>query len=384
MPIQKINGEIIYTPMFHGDVFVQTGVTHGSQFAIMGEKDFVKQLKFNVDNLQSNTTTTISGGATAGDITLTLPATTGTLATTADTGINQLTGDVTAGPGTGSQAATIAANAVTNAKMATMAANTVKANVTGSTTTPTDVTAIASPATASSFVLRDSAGVVRDYDPAYVATTSDHFMLGSIPGGLITKTSSGVSNISALNSTSTHPGVWVLKTGTGTSSWGALIGSDVDQVLVPVGGGSFLFEFLTKVSALSDGTDTYTLQVGLTDDPYNGSIPPTTNGIYFTYSHGSNSGKWSLNTMASTVVTSSDTGSAVVADTWVKLSFVINTAGTSIQAFVNGVSAGSPITTNIPTGSTMFSWVIRKSAGTTSRSAFFDYYKMTKILTTPL
>ena len=33
-------------------------------------------------------------------------------------GLNQLTGDVTAGPGTGSQASTIAANAVTSAKMA--------------------------------------------------------------------------------------------------------------------------------------------------------------------------------------------------------------------------------------------------------------------------
>lgn len=39
-----------------------------------------------------------------------------TWATPVDTGITQLTGDVTAGPGSGSQAATIAANAVTDAK----------------------------------------------------------------------------------------------------------------------------------------------------------------------------------------------------------------------------------------------------------------------------
>lgn len=50
-----------------------------------------------------------------------------------------LTGDVTT-PGA-SLATTIAANAVTNAKMATMAANTVKANATGGSATPTDVTA---------------------------------------------------------------------------------------------------------------------------------------------------------------------------------------------------------------------------------------------------
>jgi hypothetical protein len=41
-------------------------------------------------------------------------------------GITQLTGDVTAGPGSGSVAATIAANAVTNAKLAAMTQNAVK------------------------------------------------------------------------------------------------------------------------------------------------------------------------------------------------------------------------------------------------------------------
>lgn len=56
-------------------------------------------------------------------------------------GINQLTGDVTAGPGVGSQAATIAANAVTNAKLAEMATLTIKGNNTGGTTEPLDLTA---------------------------------------------------------------------------------------------------------------------------------------------------------------------------------------------------------------------------------------------------
>jgi hypothetical protein len=55
-------------------------------------------------------------------------------------GITQLTGDVTAGPGSGSQAATIANSAVTNAKMANMAQATVKGRASGAGTgAPTDL-----------------------------------------------------------------------------------------------------------------------------------------------------------------------------------------------------------------------------------------------------
>lgn len=72
-------------------------------------------------------------------------------------GITQLTGDVTAGPGSGSQVATIPANTITNAKLAQMVANTVKANITGSTANPTDATLLTT-ATNNSVAQRDSSG----------------------------------------------------------------------------------------------------------------------------------------------------------------------------------------------------------------------------------
>ena len=60
----------------------------------------------------------------------------GTWQPASGTGINQLTGDVTAGPGSGSQAATISASAVTLAKMANLSANSIIGNNTGSPTAP--------------------------------------------------------------------------------------------------------------------------------------------------------------------------------------------------------------------------------------------------------
>jgi len=57
-------------------------------------------------------------------------------------GITQLTGDVTAGPGSGSVAATIAADAVTNAKLADMAQSTFKGRAAAAGTgNPVDLTA---------------------------------------------------------------------------------------------------------------------------------------------------------------------------------------------------------------------------------------------------
>ena len=89
-------------------------------------------------------------------------------------GITALSGDVTAS-GTGSVVATIANNAVTNAKLAQMATKTVKANITTSTATPTDVSI-------STFMIYG--GVYFTSDSLYIdSSASAHYLNGSYGSG---------------------------------------------------------------------------------------------------------------------------------------------------------------------------------------------------------
>ena len=155
-----------------------------------------------------------------------------------------------------------------------------------------------------------------------------------------------------------------------------LSGRRLDQAL----GGATTFETIIKLSALSDGTDTYTCLAGITTPAY-GNTLSITNGIYFRYTHGSSSGNWELRCANASTTTTRDTGIAAIAG-WVRLGFVINAAGTSVQAYVNGAAAGAAITTNIPASATalMQQWFILKSAGTTSINLDIDAYKIMVVL----
>jgi hypothetical protein len=87
-------------------------------------------------------TTTLSGAAPAsGGGTTNFLRADGTWNAPPDTGITQLTGDVAAGPGSGSQAATIAANAVTNTKLRDSSALSVIGRSANSTGDPADIAA---------------------------------------------------------------------------------------------------------------------------------------------------------------------------------------------------------------------------------------------------
>lgn len=137
--------------------FENTGSIAASDFAVVADYDNSKKITFDPTAQAANSNVVFTTGASSGTVVITLPTTSGTLSTTSGSGLNQLTGDVTAGPGTGSQAATVAlvagstaanvhsaellANAATNANTAStivkrdgsgnFTAGTIAANLTG-------------------------------------------------------------------------------------------------------------------------------------------------------------------------------------------------------------------------------------------------------------
>lgn len=197
------------------------------------------------------------------------------------------------------------------------------------------------------------------------------FITGTLTGltSFNSGTGSGVSIDTA--QTAANPGVYKMVTGTDTTGLANISGNVSSPNVLFIGGGLTVFETIIKLSALSDGTNTYTVAVGVSGTQ--ASVLPA-NCIQWRYTHGTNSGNWTLVSVKASSATSVDSGVPATTN-FTRLSWVLNSAGTSIQGYVNGVASGSAITTNIPVLGTTLDWVIVKSAGTTSRTLSLDAYK---------
>lgn len=202
---------------------------------------------------------------------------------------------------------------------------------------------------------------------------------GSGAGG----SNSGASGVAG------HDGIHGLSTGTtNTGRAHAGInsgGSNTAQWIM--GEGVVVCEWLIRLPNLSDGTETYTARVGLGD----GNGEPT-DGLFFRYTNGTNSGKWECVNRSNGVETATalDSGITIVANDWYRLRVEVNAGGTSV-VYKIATNAGSlstvqTITANIPTGATRALGPlcsINKSAGTTARFVEMDYLFAYKLFTTP-
>ena len=139
----------------------------------------------------------------------------------------------------------------------------------------------------------------------------------------------------------------------------------------------FIYETRVKLDQLSDGTNTFQLLSGFNQS----STAEGTDGVYFSYRHDLNSGKFEIVTKSNGSATRTDTGTTVSSATWYNLRLeVLNVSGTlTVRGYINGSQVGGDITSNIPNGSGRgvgFAHLILKSAGTTACTMQTDYLEI--------
>lgn len=185
------------------------------------------------------------------------------------------------------------------------------------------------------------------------------------------------------NTDAAHPGVIGTASIASGSSGISLGASAAGAIMRPIvlGGGAITVNWVMKVGTLSDGTNTYTLRIGMGDN----QTGDQANGVYFEYTHTLNSGNWVGKTAAASSRSSANSAVAVQTSTYVNLKITINAAATSVSFFVNSVEiANSPLATNIPTlAVTPFFHIVRAAGTIPADAVLVDLFYLTQTLTTP-
>ena len=121
---------------------------------------------------------------------------------------------------------------------------------------------------------------------------------------------------------------------------------------------------ITLPGSLSDGTNRYTVEAGMTTAPTGTSA--ITTGCFLRYSDNVNSGKWQLVSANTGTESTADSGVTVAASTSYRYLISLDSGGYEACFFLNGVYVGK-VTTNTPSGDAIGHRVtIRKSVGTSS------------------
>jgi hypothetical protein len=206
-----------------------------------------------------------------------------------------------------------------------------------------------------------SAVFVEDYDGTSLTARMTSAVSGA--GAAITQTAESGAY-----------GVAQLTTGTTTTGRACSISASI----VRLGDGSARYDSILRIPTLDDLVDTFIVIAGIGGT----STGEHANGCYFAYDRtiGTN---WQCKTSSSSVRTTADSGVAVTTS-YVRLTVIVNAAGTSVAFYINGVLVAT-ITTNIPTLAATFniSAGIFKSAGANARTVLCDRQSFKKDFATP-
>jgi hypothetical protein len=166
------------------------------------------------------------------------------------------------------------------------------------------------------------------------------------------------------------------------AGFGAAAGTGLSRFVL--GGMSFVAEGVVRTGAtLCDATtDVCTFRFGF----FNLNTSAYTSAIYIGHEPGSSAGFWRIGACAPAFGCTATTSSvAIAANTTYKLGISCTAAG-ACSFTVNGTSAGSISTTNVPTGTSAgFSpgILFLKTAGSLQRDMYVDYFDFYTVLSTP-
>jgi hypothetical protein len=224
------------------------------------------------------------------------------------------------------------------------------------------------------------------FTPNSVINLSDDFISASGPvsSGFGSQLGWDGSNIAynAADQTTTNQGV--LRNSSFTTGMGLFANlPSLSEGGIVLGGGILSLNWVIKTAILSNSTNTYTSYIGLVNSSGSNSVP--TDGIYFTYSNGLNSGNWVGNCTSASSTTSANSAIAAQTSTFVNLGIIVNAAANTVAFYINGTQiANSPITSNIPITPIGPGFQAIHSAGTiAAASLLVDLFYMTYTLTTP-
>lgn len=169
-----------------------------------------------------------------------------------------------------------------------------------------------------------------------------------------------------------HPGVWGLNTGVGVAGRVFLLSQFLQGFHVGVGGITRHGCWFQSPAIASDAANRFVIRNGF----FSMGLPNTVlQGIGFEAIDNENGGRWQA-ICHDGAETSVDTGVAVGTSTYHNFEFEVNTAGTSVEFFIDGVSVAT-ITTNIPSGTGFGHFIsehIMKQTGALNRAAYVDAY----------
>lgn len=195
----------------------------------------------------------------------------------------------------------------------------------------------------------------------------DFFSTTTWNGSLVTNNSVGTTTTGVGEQDA--PGILTCSTAAGATARAGLITNT--STAIRLGANETVVELRVRIPTLSDGTQTFTVRGGLMSD-IGGDAP---NGVYWRYTHGTNSGNWQGVARTNSVETVTNFSTAPVTTGWQRLTIVVNAAGSSAQFFINGTSVGT-VASNIPTAAsreTAVGFSIIKTVGTTARTLLVDY-----------